>query len=76
MAVRGFQHLVRDVQSSGPADECQEEVHNGMPYLLGSRHPVGGGRRLADDGRRDIIRVEAYIQDSVFRVWGVNGDGV
>ena len=31
---------------------------------------------MVDDGRGDIIPVEAESHDAVFRVWGVNGDGV
>ena len=47
-----------------------------MPSLPGSRYPVGGGKRAADDGRGYIIPVEEEIKGEVFGVWGGNGGGV
>ena len=46
-----FQHPSRSVWFSGTVEECQEEYLNVLPSLSGSRHPVGGGIRAADDGR-------------------------
>ena len=42
-----------------PVDEFWEDVQNGLPSLSGSRHPVGGGVRAADDGSENIITGEA-----------------
>ena len=54
----------------------REEVRNGLPFLLGSGHPVGGGVRAADDRRAIIIPGEAASQGAVFGVWGLDGVGV
>ena len=47
-----------------------------MPYLPGSEYPVGGDVQAIDDGKGDIIPVEAGIQGEFFGVWGGNGSGV
>ena len=54
----------------------REEVRNGLPFLLGSGHLVGGGVRAADDRRAIIIPGEAASQGAVFGVWGLDGVGV
>ena len=44
--------------------------------MSGSRHPVGGGVKAADDGRRIIIPGAEAGESSVFGVWGGYGVGV
>ena len=44
--------------------------------MSGSRHPVGGGVKAADDGRRIIIPGAEAGESSVFGVWGGYGVAV
>ena len=76
MANGGFQHPGRDVWSGRPGKECHEDGQNGLLSLSGSAHQVVGGVWAAYDWGGTIILVEATRKSVVFRVWGVNGDGV
>ena len=53
-----------------------EEVRNGLPFLLGSGHPVGGGVRATNDGHRIILPEETASVITVFEVWGGDDVGV
>ena len=63
MSSGGFQHPGRAVQSGDTEVKCQEDGRNGLTSLSGSRHPVRGGLRAADYGRRNIIPVRVqYLE--------------
>ena len=47
-----------------------------MLSLIGSGYSVGGNVQAVDDGRGDIILIEAESHSEVFGVWGENGGGV
>ena len=76
LGVGVFQHPGRAVWLSGPTGECWEDGRNCTPSLLGIVYPVGGGIWVADEGRGGIIPREAESQGEVFRLWGVNDNGV
>ena len=76
MAASGFKHPGRTVQSSGPANECQENGRNGLLSLSGRGHPFLGVIRATDDKHRTIVPGEAASQGAVFGIWGRNGFGV
>ena len=60
----------------GSEEKRQEDGQNGLTYVSGSSHPVGGGIQTADDRRRIIPPGETASESTVSGVRGGDGVGV